>query len=108
MTNAPVDSEFRFYLQQQLINRCRQNPRYSLRAFARFLDVESSALSKILRGQRDLSRKTFTKVATRLGFSQEEQETWASSLKERRGRPKLLPTSNFENSDVPYQQLSLD
>jgi len=106
--DAVTGQDLRFYLQQQLVNRCRQNPRYSLRAFARFLNIESSVLSKILRGQRSISNKTFSKIASKLGFSQEEEKSWATSLKERRGRPKGSALFSSEDTNISYQQLSLD
>ena len=51
---------YRELLLNELRRRQSTNPMYSLRAFARALDMDPSTLSKILRGKRDLSmRKAF-------------------------------------------------
>jgi transcriptional regulator with XRE-family HTH domain len=59
------------YLQETLLNRCRVNPQYSLRAFARALDLEPSALSKILRGKRKITVKMFGHLCKRLELNSE-------------------------------------
>jgi hypothetical protein len=41
-----LDSEaFRLFLQSELVRRCKANPRFSLRSFARSMAVEPSAMS---------------------------------------------------------------
>lgn len=59
---------FRQDLQREFIRRCKKNPKYSLRAYAQFLEVDQSFLSKILNGHRPLTEKTKNKFATRLGL----------------------------------------
>jgi len=59
-------SDFRLYLQNTLIERTSSNPSYSLRAFAKHLNIEPSALSKILNGKRRISKKMFTKISLKL------------------------------------------
>ena len=39
-------------LRHQLNRRIQMNPRYSLRAFANYLDLQASKLSEILNGKR--------------------------------------------------------
>lgn len=53
----------------ELERRCKLNPRYSLRAFARYLDIEPSALSKIMRGKRVITSKTRAKFAKSLDWA---------------------------------------
>jgi uncharacterized protein (TIGR02147 family) len=65
-------SEFRIFLQQELEKRCKKNPKYSLRTFARFLGTDSSSLSKILSAKREFSRKNLEKFAQKLGLSPTE------------------------------------
>lgn len=73
LTHKPVNhQDFRTFLQSELLERCRRNPRYSLRAFARALQIESSALSKILRGRRRLSDSMLTRLSVQLGLSPEQ------------------------------------
>ena len=48
--------------------RCQKNPQYSLRAFARSLDLESSFLSKLLSGKRNITPEVFKKISAKLSF----------------------------------------
>lgn len=76
--------EFRLYLQQELSKRCKNNPHFSLRAFARTLDVEVSSLSKILNGKRSLSRKMLHRISSQLGLSPERVNYFEEKLKPRK------------------------
>ncbi len=58
---------FRFWLQHQLTDRCKKNPRYSLRAFAKSLSLDPSSLSQILSGKRPLSKKAMLVLCEKLG-----------------------------------------
>src|SRR3990167_1496767 len=49
---------FRDYLQKEFIRRCQDNPKYSLRAFAKQLHISHATLSHILRGKRPLTGQT--------------------------------------------------
>lgn len=62
-------NSFRNFLQEELLNRCRKNPSYSLRAFARSLSVEPSALSQIINGKRPISGKMKLRLGSALGLS---------------------------------------
>jgi transcriptional regulator with XRE-family HTH domain len=59
---------FRALLQTELVDRCRKNPGYSLRAFARSLGVEASALSQIISGKRPLTDKMRIRLGSALGL----------------------------------------
>ncbi len=59
--------EFRVWLQDEFSRRCRTNSSYSLRAFAKQLDFDSSTLSQILSGKRKVSDKIVQKVYDKLG-----------------------------------------
>lgn len=50
--------------------RKKRNNRYSLRAFAKFLDVSVTALSQMLNSKRELSPKNIRKVAEKLLFDE--------------------------------------
>lgn len=62
-------ADFRLFLQAELVERCRKNPRYSLRAFAKFLEIEPSFLSKILSRKRSITKAIFERFSKRLGLS---------------------------------------
>ncbi len=53
-------------LQQELCSKKTRNNSFSLRAFASFLDVDSSSLSKVLRGERVFNMKNTSSVAKKL------------------------------------------
>ncbi len=67
--DMPETSDFRDVLRDELLQRCRRNPKYSIRAFGQFLGIENSALSKYLRGTRQLKAETIECLAARLGVS---------------------------------------
>ncbi len=67
---APKNLEqFRLSLQSELVRRMRVNPKYSLRAFARFLEIDPSSLSQYLRGRRKFTEKQVETLALKLGLS---------------------------------------
>lgn len=65
---------YRQILKEELSLRCKHNSHYSLRAFARDLEVAPSRLSEVLNGKQGLSRKAATAIADKLDFNLEEQE----------------------------------
>lgn len=71
-TTTPQQTDFRAFLQTELIRRSRANPSYSLRAFARTLELEPSRLSKMLRGQRPINEDLVEKLGLRLGLPLKE------------------------------------
>lgn len=60
--------DYRKYLRSVLEDRMQHNPRYSLRAFARDLELSSSRLSDVLKGHKGLSVDSGTAIANRLGL----------------------------------------
>lgn len=66
--------DFRAYLQHVLNCRCRENSQYSLRAFAKSLEVEPSALSKILNGKRSITPRMFERLSGKLNLKEEEYD----------------------------------
>jgi len=88
---------FRLYLQAELLKRCEKNPRYSLRAFARSLDIHHSSLSRILRGHRSLTKKKFLQIVNslNLGPSEIEKFTQHKSSRAPHNEFKDLPLDVF-------------
>lgn len=70
MREAPQLKDFDFdlksYLEGLFAFRRKQNPSYSLRAFARQIGVDSSRLSKIFRGERPISKHLALEICERL------------------------------------------
>ena len=67
---------FRSRLQEELVGRCRANPRYSLRAFARMLDISPSALSAMLNGRRPITQKSIERLGLGLSLPAAEIENF--------------------------------
>lgn len=55
-------------LQKEFIARCKRNPSYSLRAFAQFLEIDQSFLSKLLNGQRRITESLASSIGPKLGL----------------------------------------
>lgn len=56
-------------LQREFIRRCKKNPSYSLRAYAQYLEIDQSFLSKLLNGHRKITAAMEVKFAEKLGCS---------------------------------------
>jgi plasmid maintenance system antidote protein VapI len=93
--NAP---NFRALLQSELIQRCKANPNYSLRSFARALHIEASSLSQLLNGKRPVTQKMKLRLGSALGMSVQQL--------------KSIPVEELDKSEqasLPdYQHLTLD
>lgn len=64
-----ISPDFRLRLQQEFMVRCRKNPKYSIRSFARFLETDFSTLAKIMNGKRPLGQKVIQQYGEKLGLS---------------------------------------
>jgi plasmid maintenance system antidote protein VapI len=94
-------ADFRTYLRAELIKRTKHNPKYSLRAFARSLNVQSGFLSKILLGQRRVTEATVQKFGVKLGLSPREIENFLQSTD---GQAILETTSG----GLDFKQIAYD
>lgn len=63
--------------------RRRQNPAFSLRAYARYLSVQPPTLSAVLRNKRPLPKKTTEAIARKLGLSPMEEQAFRESARTR-------------------------
>lgn len=80
---------YRQYLKDELARRCEKNPSYSLRAFAKALDVDAGTLSKILSGQQTLSFKMAQRFIPKLELDPAEETQFYQSLSDDRGTRSL-------------------
>ena len=81
-------SNFRIFLKKELKRRCSRNPNYSLRAFARFLEIDVSLLSKVLRAKHTMSESTFKKIARRMKLDEVTHEKFRRPLARQARRQK--------------------
>ena len=76
ITRGPsANLAFSSRLMAEFHRRQSKNPSFSLRAFARQLDVDASELSKLLRSQRVAGTRLVSRLGKRLGWSDAEIDT---------------------------------
>ncbi|MBL8514585.1 MAG: DUF4423 domain-containing protein [Betaproteobacteria bacterium] len=73
-SNLPTGGGFRNRLRSAFAEKTARNPRYSLRAFANYLDIDHATLSQLLRGQRVLTEATVRRLGARIGLTAQEIE----------------------------------
>ena len=86
------------HIQNIFLERCRNNEQYSLRAFARSLNVPVSSLSEIMNEKRPMTKTLQKKIGGALSMSPEQIEAFAFN-------EKKLPLGHIE---AEYRQLALD
>ncbi len=68
-------------LLSEIYNESRaRNPRYSLRAFARKINIPVSSLSEILANKREITPKMAEKISTALKMSKSKQDSFLKSV----------------------------
>jgi uncharacterized protein (TIGR02147 family) len=101
---------YKSYLQSELSRRCERNPRYSVRAFARALDINDGALSQILSGKRIPAYRTAVRIIRALDLTPEEEQSFLGSLAEKhrsRGLQRLNPIFREIQSKPRQHQIDL-
>lgn len=101
-TTAAQNIPFRVALQNELLNRCKKNPGYSLRSYARVLNISPSSLSRILRGERKISPEMRSRLGKRLGFAPHQLEQFDLSA------PQTTLPEKAGTTAPDYRQLALD
>lgn len=76
-------------LKQEFSERCRRNPQYSLRAFARSLKIHSSTLSAILNNKRKVTPKAAQKLLAEIEIDETQKRMVFLALIEGEKRPAL-------------------
>src|SRR5690242_6626987 len=79
---------FRETLKSEYETRCRRNPAYSLRAYARDLGVAPSRLLDVLNARYGMSREAADGIARRLGFSKMETSRFCDEVEAEHGRSR--------------------
>ncbi|MFH1018861.1 MAG: TIGR02147 family protein [Pseudomonadota bacterium] len=75
-----VSVDFRTVIRSELLKRTKDNPRFSLRTFARQIGVSAATLSGVLSGKRILSVKKASKIARELGLSPTETKSFVQDV----------------------------
>ena len=74
-TNIVENNSAQLWLENLLAEKIKKNPQFSLRAFARLVDVSPAVLSRILSGKRRLTFNLATRIADALHLGPIERET---------------------------------
>lgn len=99
-------------LQREFDKKKEKNPRYSLRIFARHLDIDHSTLSQIFSRKRGISEKLAQKIVDNLTLTHHEKQKFLTSVdtcfarakkKKAAAAVKLSQISKFANSVVIHQ-----
>jgi len=104
---APIQTEFSMLLEREWLSRRQGGLDFSLRKFAEFLDVDPTALSRLLNGSRQPTMETFRKIVDRLGLSASEVRRYGKTIKGRRGRPTRSETPS-PPAPPDYHELDQD
>lgn len=93
------------FLQEEFSRRVRTNHRYSMRAFARSLELSSGELSEILRNQRPISLKVATKISKAMGFNSVETKRFFELVDcEKRNSFIEASAEIYSNSSIQEQK----
>lgn len=82
-------------LLEEFERRVGKNPRYSIRAFARFLSLHPSAVSRIFSGKQELSLRACPKVLKKLSLMADVQRLFLASVLAERNKKQMLQISKF-------------
>jgi len=111
---AELAFDARAFLNEELSKRCKLNPRYSLRAFARALGLTPAGLSLILSGKRGVTPTTAESIADHLGLDPVLREKFLEGIRRSKKQKKLArksqrtPEFSKPQNDSHYHQLTLD
>lgn len=90
---------------EELAERTRRNPSYSLNAFSAFLGISPASLSQVISGKRPLTKKTAIKIINRCGFSATDAQAFLVSA-------MGLESQAFEEAPVKespnFRELEID
>jgi uncharacterized protein (TIGR02147 family) len=72
---------YRSYLRDLLVEKQKKNAKFSLRSFAKLLGIQSSYLSMVLGGKRDLSEEMAHQIADKLSLNTIETKKFVTLLR---------------------------
>jgi len=90
---------FRMWLQKEFTDRCRRNPSFSLRAFAKLIGMEASSVSQLMAGKRNASHKVIGKICDRLSVPPEIRHQFLASSNRPQSKSDSVPD---------YRQIAAD
>ena len=107
--NHDIETNPASLLRAEYRSRQERNSKYSLRAFARKLDLSSGAVSEILQNRRALTPVQGKRIALRLGYSIEQQERFLKLIQTHRAlRRKERRLTNLSAKPPRYKTLAAE
>lgn len=88
-------------LQHELEKRVKRNPAFSLRAFAKYLNISPATLSQVISQKRNLSMKKGAEILNQLGFSPSEQLNLIADIDK-----KNIETQKFQITEDKFKLIS--
>ncbi len=105
-------SDPRFYLREELGQRQSRRPQYSLRAFARDLEMSPSFLCEFLAGRQGISRERVHWLAKKLSLPDEQREHFWDLIEAKFGRSpdskKMAGLRVVQRSKTHKSKMSLE
>src|SRR5688572_10105767 len=93
-------NDYREVLKEYLSRRCENNPRYSLRALARDLQMSPSRLSEALNGKAGISAASARKISERLGLGNQESQYFYLLVQKEHARCKHVRVKAAEDIEA--------
>ena len=95
---------FQIDVQNTLIKKFNEiklkNSKFSLRAFAKKLEITPSAASEIMKGKRTISEKLAKKISTRLKLNPTESSIFFSRFEDNSRKIKKILTTNVQEKSI--------
>jgi uncharacterized protein (TIGR02147 family) len=104
---------YREILRAQIVERCRKNPKFSLRAFAKLMAIPASNLSEILNGKKNISVDRAYSIAEKLRFTTKERDYFVSlvqieTTKSESSKMALMEKVRAMNPKLQMQSIAID
>jgi len=106
-------TDYRELLKNELAERIKRNPAYSLRSMAIQVGIPASHLCNVIKGQKNLSFETAQKVAFKLGFKSKERDYFTLLVQYQSAKDPDVQSGLYErvqalNSKTQVSNLALD
>jgi uncharacterized protein (TIGR02147 family) len=103
--------DYRDILKLEFEKRAKVNSRYSLRAFARDIDINPGRLSHVLNGTYGLSVDAGMSISEKLDFDEKQKELFCNLIEAKHGRSiasKMSAKKKLIKSSHTYSDIELD
>lgn len=91
------------FLREELARRCQANPHYSLRSFARALDLDAGTLSRVMAQKRPISIKHARRVMDSLALTGSVRSQFLESVSQEHLRQQLPLEAGRSLSEEPTE-----